>query len=559
VHKNPAKETVAFVIMLAACAVAIAQTSTDAASATSASGGSATPSAAQNVDNCAASATPLTAPQQDRSDSSLQITGLLRAPGFNDKGPVCIWDEKVGELVGLNDELWVQVEPRPAAEKPKEDSGAAAAAATAATPPGTTAANPATATASSGTSAATSAAGAPANSSCPNSGALKTTESEPPTPIDAVQYALFLNGNEVKSIDSPTIRIYVSGCKERRALVFKLRRNTDNKALWSDLLGSPTHFSKKVSVTLALRDKDGHTLAPSITGAHGAPTFGVLVISWPSLVIAVVVTLFVLYLVWGHVSTRTTLRDNLLPQLAPSRQPFSLGRCQMAFWFVLIFASFIFLYFLLWDYNTVSGQALALMGIASATALAAVAVDVVKDSPADAANRALQALGLFTFADIDRVKQEIGFRTPQVPPLQDDFSTKKAAAALAKTASDAAHRDKQLAEHAKATKDLADLAEKRLKQLQAEIQDRQNILRTYDDQTLQFASRGLFSDLTTDINGPTIHRLQVIFWTIALGVVFIVGVYRDLAMPPDFSGTLLALMGISSAGYISFKYPEKNN
>jgi hypothetical protein len=44
-----------------------------------------------------------------------------------------------------------------------------------------------------------------------------------------------------------------------------------------------------------------------------------------------------------------------------------------------------------------------------------------------------------------------------------------------------------------------------------------------------------------------------------LGVVFIVGVYRDLAMPPDFSGTLLALMGISSAGYVGFKYQEKNN
>jgi hypothetical protein len=35
-------------------------------------------------------------------------------------------------------------------------------------------------------------------------------------------------------------------------------------------------------------------------------------------------------------------------------------------------------------------------------------------------------------------------------------------------------------------------------------------------------------------------------------------VYRDLAMSPEFSTTLLALMGISSAGYIGFKLPEKN-
>jgi hypothetical protein len=53
--------------------------------------------------------------------------------------------------------------------------------------------------------------------------------------------------------------------------------------------------------------------------------------------------------------------------------------------------------------------------------------------------------------------------------------------------------------------------------------------------------------------------MQVVCWTIALGIVFVIGVYRDLAMPADFSGTLLALMGISSAGYVGFKYPEKNN
>jgi len=28
---------------------------------------------------------------------------------------------------------------------------------------------------------------------------------------------------------------------------------------------------------------------------------------------------------------------------------------------------------------------------------------------------------------------------------------------------------------------------------------------------------------------------------------------------PDFNGTLLALMGISSAGYIGLKIPESNN
>jgi hypothetical protein len=35
-------------------------------------------------------------------------------------------------------------------------------------------------------------------------------------------------------------------------------------------------------------------------------------------------------------------------------------------------------------------------------------------------------------------------------------------------------------------------------------------------------------------------------------------VYRNLAMP-EFNGTLLMLMGISSAGYVGFKIQEVNN
>ncbi len=60
------------------------------------------------------------------------------------------------------------------------------------------------------------------------------------------------------------------------------------------------------------------------------------------------------------------------------------------------------------------------------------------------------------------------------------------------------------------------------------------------------------------IYGTAIHRLQVFCWTIVLGGVFIIGVYRNLAMP-EFGGTLLALMGISGAGYVGFKIPENNN
>ena len=65
-------------------------------------------------------------------------------------------------------------------------------------------------------------------------------------------------------------------------------------------------------------------------------------------------------------------------------------------WFTLIFCAFVYLFLILWDADTITTQALYLMGISSSTALAAVAIDVAKDSPADAVNRGLQALGLKT-------------------------------------------------------------------------------------------------------------------------------------------------------------------
>jgi hypothetical protein len=44
-------------------------------------------------------------------------------------------------------------------------------------------------------------------------------------------------------------------------------------------------------------------------------------------------------------------------------------------------------------------------------------------------------------------------------------------------------------------------------------------------------------------------------WTLILGVVFIAGVFRQLAQP-TLDSSLLTLMGISSGTYVGFKFPE---
>jgi hypothetical protein len=69
-------------------------------------------------------------------------------------------------------------------------------------------------------------------------------------------------------------------------------------------------------------------------------------------------------------------------------------------------------------------------------------------------------------------------------------------------------------------------------------------------------SKGFLNDVMSDPNGVSLHRFQMFVWTLVLGVIFIGSVYKNLEMP-EFSATLLGLMGISSGTYLGFKVPEK--
>ena len=69
-------------------------------------------------------------------------------------------------------------------------------------------------------------------------------------------------------------------------------------------------------------------------------------------------------------------------------------------------------------------------------------------------------------------------------------------------------------------------------------------------------SRGFVHDVLSDAGGISLHRFQMFIWTLVLGIIFIASVYKNLSMP-EFSATLLGLMGISSGTYVGFKVQEK--
>jgi len=65
-------------------------------------------------------------------------------------------------------------------------------------------------------------------------------------------------------------------------------------------------------------------------------------------------------------------------------------------------------------------------------------------------------------------------------------------------------------------------------------------------------SKGFLRDLLDEGDTISLSRFQLFLWTLTLGVIFCRSVYENLHMP-EFSATLLALMGISSGTYLGFK------
>jgi len=140
--------------------------------------------------------------------------------------------------------------------------------------------------------------------------------------------------------------------------------------------------------------------------------------------------------------------------------PFSLSKCQMAWWFYLVIAAWVCTAALMLSPTTITKSALVLMGISAATGLSASAID----------------------------------------------KNQKAAAPAA---------------------------------------------------AVKSASSGIFTDLVTDRQGEmTVHRFQMMTWTIVLGIYFIYHVWTTMSMP-DFDNNLLILMGISSGTYVGVKTQEK--
>lgn len=175
-------------------------------------------------------------------------------------------------------------------------------------------------------------------------------------------------------------------------LTFHLERTEESEKAWSDLLSSPGFKPRPLPFSVGLEGKEA---------LKTTATLNLVVIQVKWFLIAATLFLIVLY-VFCRLASRTSLiRDggvsaspmpkfrSLLWGKRPTDlklPPFSLARSQMAFWFFMVIASFIFIWMTTGG-TSVSSSVLVLIGISAGTALGATAIDSGRpDEPAQESN-----------------------------------------------------------------------------------------------------------------------------------------------------------------------------
>lgn len=198
---------------------------------------------------------------------------------------------------------------------------------------------------------------------------------------------------------------------------------------------------------------------------------------------------------------------------------YSLGMTQMAFWFIVVLFSYLFIGVVTGNWwGVFSPQSLSLMGIGALSAYGSAAINKGKREEVAAAAASIEA-------------------------------SDKAIEIASQVAATVSEQSKNQA--FAATRLPETIAE-----LQSLISKREQARIIVAQANKPVSSDGFFSDLIKEGDGPAFHRFQAVVWMIVLGGIFIFKVVYNLEMP-EFDGTMLALMGISTTAYLGLKQQGK--
>jgi len=315
----------------------------------------------------------------------------------------------------------------------------------------------------------------------------------------------------------------------RTTVGFSLVRNDSSKPGWSHLLNQPV-LNRKVIVSVGFpngEEIDSWVNPKQVTEKD--QQFYLTIIPKFRTAFGLIVILGALIAFLALARHTHIIRDAAAPRRPDGQRPYSLARGQMAFWFFLVIASYFFLWIVTGDMDTLNTSVLGLIGISAGTALGSAFVDASKPISADSS-------GNQPIVDVTRPHLEV---LAELKKLRAD--TQKELQALQKARALISPSDKHALEDNE--------------RQQNEVRER---LANYRWQGAYFAWptwKGVMYDLLAENNLISFHRFQIFVWTLILGVMFVANVYNELAMP-QFSATLLGLLGISAGTYVGFKLPE---
>jgi hypothetical protein len=333
------------------------------------------------------------------------------------------------------------------------------------------------------------------------------------TTNDASKLVPFINGRAIRGCYP--VEIHAA----KNHLHYHLLITSENKHVWVDLLGAPEGIRKPVVFSIGPENQGPFDSV--FDQSHETP----LTVISPLYGVIAFIVVFLTLIMLIRLARKTNIIRGTGPAVPGKLRPYNLGRAQMAFWFFLVYASYVVIWLVTNALDTITPSLLALIGISSGTALSEALIDQGKDETRTNQLRELTA-------EAQSLQQTI-------PELESQVTAVNAKATL--TPDDQANRDKLSRQ----------LQESRTRLDEVDLQ-----VESLTPKESAGVSAGFFRDLLSDAGGYSFHRFQIFAWTIVLGIIFVSSVYNSLTMP-EFSSTMLGLMGISSGTYIGFKFPEQ--
>ena len=174
---------------------------------------------------------------------------------------------------------------------------------------------------------------------------------------DARKLVPYLNGRALTGIYPEE----VNGSENR--LLFHLKRTPESKKEWENLLHAPV-LQRPLTFSVGLEQQPPFD---SVFDTDNLLTLTVVPQKWAIISLVLVLGILVLLV---FLATHTNILRDPGPSSAPGKyRPYDLGRVQTAFWFFIVSSSYLCIWLITGDLDTITPSVLGLLGISAVTSL----------------------------------------------------------------------------------------------------------------------------------------------------------------------------------------------